>query len=183
MRKPERCQPRGQQGNAIVAELNSETISSFILVYGTLLLSLCLDDVLVLPNVPYKLSEYLDEPQSGDGDDLHALYSIIKQGFFNQHVYLSNPLHRAAYNGDTDQIYRMVERGENVHELREEGRTALQWAEEGGHTATVKVLKALQGASTFHLLVHIHSGYLQSCDACTALEVHSQYFENICRLQ
>jgi|GEM_PF-3016230 len=75
-------------------------------------------------------------------------------------------LHRAAYNGDLEEIKRLINAGESVHSLNTEGATSLHWAAFKGQDQAVEVLiqygadvnaQTDKGSAALHLaMTHEH---------------------------
>lgn len=52
-------------------------------------------------------------------------------------------LHIAAWSGNLDQVRRLVESGADLTALSDDGKTALEWANGGGHDTVIAYLESV----------------------------------------
>lgn len=86
---------------------------------------------------------------------LHVTFLLVWGGFCYQTFFLNEPLVIASQNGDIDQVRSLLGRGADPNATWEDGRSALELAQEGGHSDVVRALVEASFLSRFLVFVVI----------------------------
>jgi hypothetical protein len=84
---------------------------------------------------------------------LHLLFLLLWGGFCYQTFFLNEPLIFACQSGNVDEVRNLLWRGADPNATWEDGRTALEFAQDGGHTEVVRALVEASYLSRFFVFV------------------------------